>query len=73
MALQYDEMQDSGEPRELGTNVRMAGDVQPLEPQGSIARVGQDTYRRETARDSVTGSFRTKIEAQGLSTTRTNK
>lgn len=42
----------------------------PLAPQGSIARIGQDTYRRETSRDSVTGSFRTQAEAKGLATTR---
>lgn len=51
--------------------IRLAGDIKPLEPLGSIARAGQDTYRRETSRDSVTGSFRTQGEAQGLSITRT--
>lgn len=50
--------------------VQLAGNTLPLEPQGSISRVGQDTYRRETSRDSVTGSFRTQDEAKGISTTR---
>ena len=51
------------------------GNIQPLpmEPKGSLARLGQDRYRLETRRDSVTGRLRTSSEGRGLSTTRTDK
>jgi hypothetical protein len=51
------------------------GDVTPLplEPLGSIARIGQDRYNLENRRDSVTGKFRSAAEGRSLSTTRTDK
>lgn len=77
MTYSYDELQGSGEPKDTETKVQVARGPEPrveplpLEPKGSISRAGQDTYRRETSRDSVTGSFRTYEESKGLSTTRT--
>lgn len=75
MAYSYDELQGSGETKDTEVKVQMAKgpdqpDVLPLEPKGSISRLGQDVYRRETARDSSTGKIRTYDESRGLSTTR---